>query len=338
MGATISARDPEGILVKNETQVGISDIAVALPASAVSSKQLAQTFGFDETFIVQKLGIRSRRMLSEDENLSDLASQAVTNVLAKTQVSPEAVELLLVVTQTADYSLPPLASIVQDKCGLRTGVLTLDLNLGCSGYVTALSVATSIMQTQGFRNGIVVTADAYSRIVDKNDRNTSPLFGDAATATFLSNSYVYDIGATTHGTDGSLREALILHGSGTAQEEEAPLSMDGRAIFNFVLKVVPDDINRCLNLNNIELGDLDAFVFHQANLFMVHSLADRLGVPRDKVVLSLVDVGNTTSSSIPIALESQILNREQLPSNILLSGFGVGLSWASTVLMLRTGG
>jgi len=323
--------------VNDETRVGIADIATALPSNTVSSSQLAQTFGFDEAFIVQKLGIRSRRILSEDENLSDLASQAVKNVLRKTQVSPEAVELLLVVTQTADYALPPLSSIVQDKSGLHPNLLTLDLNLGCSGYVTALSVATSIMQTQGFHSGIVVTADAYSRIVDKTDRNTSPLFGDAATATLLSHSCAYDIGATTHGTDGSLREALILHGSGTAREEGGPLSMDGRAIFNFVLKIIPGDISRCLDLNKIGLDDIDAFVFHQANLFMVRSLADRLGVPRDKVILSLADVGNTTSSSIPIALESQVLNREHLPSRLLLSGFGVGLSWASTVLTVRTG-
>jgi 3-oxoacyl-[acyl-carrier-protein] synthase-3 len=312
--------------------VGVEAIAHALPALEVSSEQIAQRHNFDLNFVSTKLGISNRYYLDADGTVSAMASQAVHSLLRKANLSPADVQALVVVTQTPDYCLPHTSAIVQAEAKISTDALVFDIGLGCSGYVLGLSVLCDVMASQGMTRGILVTADAYSRIMDPEDRNTSPLFGDGASATLISDHPRYTVGRTTHGSDGSRHAALIVRGSGTTPGERGSLFMDGRAIFNFALSEVPQDIDKCLEMNGLDRADIDLFVFHQANAFMITSLAQRLGVPMDRVVLSMRDVGNTTSSTIPIALEREVLSLESLPRRVLICGFGVGLSWGTTIL------
>lgn len=312
--------------------LGITAIASAFPARVVSSEAVAVLNGFDPSFITEKLGIDQHFELEQGESVSGLAAKAVGAVLDKTKTDPSQVGLLIVVTQTPDYCLPHVSAIVQAAVGIAKEAVVLDVNLGCSGFVIGLATAVSLMEAQKIDVGVLVTVDAYSRIVDPCDRSTAPLFGDGAAATLISKDWLYRPGAYTFGSDGSMHESLIAHGTGSTSEPRRPLFMDGRTIYNFAMSEVPRDVLRCLDLNNEVLETIDSFVFHQANAFMVESIRSHLGIPRQRTILSISDVGNTTSSSIPIALERKVLANAPSPRKVFICGFGVGLSWASTVL------
>ncbi len=229
--------------------------------------------------------------------------------------------------------MPHTAAMVQAKCGLPTSVASFDVALGCSGYVYGLALVDSLMRTHGFSKVVLLTAVNFSRITDPGSRGTVPIFGDAATATLLCDeSPLYRLGRCTFGTDGAMREAIIVRGSGTADEGAGLLEMDGRAVFNMMMTEVPPDVRRCLQLNGLEIDDVDTWVFHQASRYMVENLARRLGIPAERVVIDLKDGGNTSSCTIPVTLRRRILDRPKPPAIIGLSGFGVGASWASSFL------
>jgi len=314
-------------------KAGLTGIRHALPSAYVPSSQVSQNHQFDLEFVRGKLGIEGRYVLGPGETVSSLAANAVNKVLQDFEINPHDVGLLIVVTQTADYRIPHVSAMVQALCDISQDAVVMDINLGCSGYVIGLETAVSLMQSTRFNFGILVTVDAYSTIVDPLDRNTAPLFGDAATASLLSWKPRYTIGICDHGSDGLRYESLIARGSGsTAGGAPDPLYMDARGIFNFALQKVPSSVQRCLEVNKVEPEDIDLYVFHQANAFMLQALANRMGIPPEKVVMSMSDVGNTTSSSIPLALEREVLVKASDPTPVLISGFGVGLSWASTIL------
>lgn len=314
-------------------RVGLEDISYVLPSRIIDSKTIADEYGFELDFVVNKLGIRERRYLSDSETVSGLASLAVMTLLNRTKISPADVEALVVVTQTPDYQLPQVSTLVQSATGINSKALVLDISLGCSGYVVGLSTLKSLMESLEMNKGILVTVDAYSRILDAADRGTAPLFGDAATASMLGTSPAYLIGRPLFGSDGSQSEALIVHGSGSTVEPRAPLRMDGRGIFNFAMSVVPESMSQCLSINGLTHADVAKVVLHQANKFMIESIAKRSELDETKFIIDLEDVGNTTSSSIPIALKRCILPLYPESGIVLIAGFGVGLHWASNVLI-----
>ena len=189
------------------------------------------------------------------------------------------------------------------------------------------------MQQQGMRTGLLVTSETYSRLMAPDDRSTAPLFGDGAAATLLTaRDPIYTSGQFTFGTNGAEHHALIAKGTGTRPGPREHLYMDGRGIFSFMMSEIPDDIEKCLAANKLAIDDIDLWVFHQASKYMLDVLAKKMHLPTDKVVVEMADIGNTTSSTIPIALERQVLSGNSNPKRVLISGFGVGLSWASTVL------
>lgn len=315
--------------------IGISAIAASLPEQVVTNNVFIERHGFDPTFLTEKIGIESRRWVSGSQATSDLATAAADAVLTHAGVAPEAVELLLVVTQTPDRLIPHVSGQVHGNLGLPKTTAAFDVSLGCSGFVYGLSLATAFMTAHGMDTGILVTAETYSRFLDPSDRQTAPLFGDGACACLLTRAPVYRPGAFTFGSDGGRHEALILRGSGSRDEARAPLYMDGRGIFNFVLREIPGDIDRCLDKNGLLKEDIDLWVFHQASRFLLESLTARCGLAPEKVVIDLLDCGNTVSSSIPLALSRRVFGPRDYPRRIFLSGFGVGLSFASTVLTLE---
>ncbi len=319
------------MLDRVDSNIGIEHICFSLPEDVIDSREVIIRHGFDEDFVLKKLGISERRVLGENQAVSDIGADAVDRLLKESGTDASDIQLLIVVTQTGDYSLPHTSAIIQAKTGVSESAFVFDISLGCSGYVAALDVAVATMERLSLRLGVVVTADAYSRIVDPADRSTAPLFGDAATATLLSQNPSWILGRPDFGTQGNLHEHLILRGSGTKNETPADLFMDGRGILRFTRKTVKASVTSVLNKNSLVMSDIDYFVFHQANSFVLDSLTDDLGISPQKVVREHSDVGNTTSSSIPIALrKSRIMS---LPTKVILvSGFGVGLSWHSNVL------
>lgn len=312
--------------------LGIRHIAYHVPDGVLTNDTLVERHGFDEAFIKNKLGIDTRHIAAAEESTSDLAVAAGQKVLAECNIDPATVDCLVVVTQTPDYVLPHTAALVQERMGIPTSAASFDLSLGCSGYVYGLTVALSFMSAQGLTNGLLITAEQYSKLLDQADRATAPLFGDGAAATVLGDSPIYTLGKATFGTDGTGASALIAKGTGTRDGQKQPLFMDGREIFNFMMTRVPESVDACLAQNGLKKEEIDLWVFHQASRYMITMLAKRLGIDMTKVVIEMDDIGNTTSSTIPIALNRYLGKSESRPKNILISGFGVGLSWASAVL------
>ena len=319
---------------------GVADIAVYLPRAILDNDEIARRFGIDREFLDSKLGIRRRHLAAAGEAVSDMAFAAGRAVLDRAGVAAEDVGLLVLCTQNPDYRLPTTANIVQDRLGLSTTCAAFDVNQGCSGYVYGMSITQAMMQANGIERALLITAEAYSKVMDSGDRNTVPIFGDGAAATVISRAGPGRIGRFAFGSDGSGAEDLIVRAGGSrnpamACAGEGALRMNGRAIFNFMMKRVPDNVETCLAANRLEKGDIDLFVFHQASRYMVTTLAQRLGLDAAKVPIVLEDCGNTVSSTLPIVLDALGGTAALAGKRVLLCGFGVGLSWASTVLTFQ---
>lgn len=299
--------------------LGIKDIAVSFPEARQSNLEAALRLGVDEDFVRTKIGVIERPVLDAGQDTSDLAASALRSLLTRQGLEPDAVEALVVVTQNPDSRLPMVAGLVHAKCGLRTQCAAFDIALGCSGYVYGLSVLQAFMQANGLRCGVLVTCDPYSKIIDQYDKNTVLLFGDAATATLITNEALLAVSGFTFGTAGDAEGALV--------EKGGTLRMKGREVFNFAATRVPESIAATLSLTGMAREDVDAYLLHQGSRYIVETVARRAALPPGAVRIGLTRTGNTVSSSIPILLADELGN--PAVRTILLSGFGVGLSWAS---------
>jgi len=319
---------------------GIVDIAGYLPAKIIGNDEIVARFGFEKSFLDGKLGIRQRHVAADDEGVADMAVKAAKTLFGRTAVPLADIDLIVLCTQNPDYKLPTTANLVQHKLGLPTSVAAFDINQGCSGYVYGLSVAKAMMELNGWRNGLLITSETYSKVIDPNDRSTVPLFGDGATATLLRAGGQGRIGAFTFGSDGSGAQDLIVRAGGglnpgMACSGEGALRMNGRAIFNFMMSRIPRDVEACLAANGLAKDDVDLFLFHQASRYMVDALAQALKLPANKVPVDLAETGNTVSSTLPLLINSIGGLGALSGKTVMLSGFGVGLSWASTILRIE---
>ena len=238
--------------------------------------------------------------------------------------------MLIVCTQNPDYGLPHTSALVQDRLGLPKETACFDVGLGCSGFVYGLAVVRGMLETLGLDNALLVTSDPYSKVIDPADRGTSPLFGDGAAATWLTREGPGgQIGEFTFGTDGSGARNLIVEPDA---EGTRCLSMAGRSIFEFMLGTVPADVDRVTAANGIAPDDVDLFLLHQASNHMLSYLVKRMKLDPARVPIRMRDTGNLVSSSIPFLIASLARDGELAGKTTLLSGFGVGLSWASTIV------
>lgn len=222
-------------------------------------------------------------------------------------------------TQNGEYQIPHTAALIHGKLNLSQECAAFDLSLGCSGYVYAPDIARNFMQGNNLQTGLVFTCDPYSKIISAEDKNTDLIFGDGATVTLLKNNSCGVLGKASYLTKGSDALALV-------KKNNSPLFMDGRKIFNFVLREGSLTIKSCLEKNNLALEEIDRYLLHQASLYVVESLARQLKIPQEKVPFTAKDYGNTVSSSIPILLKDFLHGDWK---KILLCGFGVGLSAAA---------
>lgn len=325
------------------TKSRIKAIEYFLPAAVVTNQDLAKRFpewGADK--IAEKTGIKKRHIASENECSSDLAEAAARVLFKRGLISPSEIDFILFCTQTPDFGLPTTACLIQNRLGISKSCGALDFNLGCSGYVYGLSLAKALIETMQAKNVLLLTGETYSKLIDPHDKTVCTIFGDAGTATLVSQTNAYEsekyISPIYAGTDGSGGRNLVSHKGGCrGQNAEAEgrfaLWMDGPEIFNFTLHVVPEIVNRTLRSENLELEDIDLFVFHQANKYMLEHLRKKLGVDSNRFFISLEECGNTVSCSIPIALRNaELSGRLKNGDRVLLVGFGVGYSWGAIVL------
>lgn len=302
-------------------ELGISAIGVALPERRVATAEIAARLGVDPLRLQSRLGFHALARKDDAEDTTDLAVAAVQQLVAQ-GLDLATVDCLCAVTQNPNGAgIPSLAADLHGRLGLSLDVAAFDVAHGCSGYVYALALTQAFMAAQGLRTGLLVTCDPYSKIVDPEDYQTALIFGDAAAATLLTEDCQWRIGAMDFGTAGSMREALLV---GPTRR----LRMDGKRISRFCLVTVPQSIQRALARNGLTLEDVDEVLLHQASRYVVEAIGSALNAS-EKTSFHAAGYGNTVSSSLPIALARHV---PATTRRVLISGFGVGLSWASTVL------
>jgi 3-oxoacyl-[acyl-carrier-protein] synthase III len=308
-------------------KVGIKAVAMYQPSENIDNISQGEKLNSSEDFIINKIGMKYLARKDKYEDTSDLAKKAVNLLSNEKGFLLENIECLILITQNPDNKgLPHSSAILHSKLGLQSNCAVFDVSLGCSGYVHGLSIIKSFMESNNFSNGVLVTADPYSKIVNSKDRDTALIFGDGASATWISNNCpLWDIGPFDFGIDSEQSDALIVG-------EDGFLLMNGRAVFNFAATRVPKSVGSVLTKANLSIHEVDLVLLHQGSKFIVETLAKRLG-SEGKTPFDSENIGNTISSSIPILLSRVVGGLEK---SIILSGFGVGLSWATCLLKKRS--
>jgi 3-oxoacyl-[acyl-carrier-protein] synthase III len=304
--------------------VGIRDIGVYLPVNSIDNIAQGSHWDVEPNFIQNKIGNIRLTRKSESEDTTDIAKFAVENLFQKHETLKNNVQCLVIVTQNPDgHGLPHSSAILHDKLDLPQSCAVFDISLGCSGYVQGIMVAKGFMESQGLCNGLLVTSDPYSKIIDPEDRDTALLFGDGATATWLSNEPTWNLVSSDFGIVSNKHQALSVM--------DGKLKMKGRDIYNFAATYVPQSVEKVLDRAGFTIEQIDLVLLHQGSRFIVETLAKRL-CSEGKTPFASTYYGNTISSSLPIMLAELDMGAFE---RVILSGFGVGLAWATCILEIN---
>lgn len=326
----------------------IKDIAYYLPTDILTNEQIAERFPeWSAEKVAGKVGITERHIAADNETATDMAQKAAEQLFAQ-GVDKSQIDFVLLCTQSPDYFLPSSACILQDRLGLSKNCGAFDFNLGCSGYEYGLAVAKGLIVAGIAQNILLLTAETYTKYIHPHDKGNMTIFGDGASATLVSTEGFAEIGEVVLGTDGSGAENLIVRSLAArnkalindAQSDEDGnivsgdhLYMHGGNVFNFTADVVPNMVEKLLVKSGLQQDDVNLWVFHQANKYMINYLRKLLDIDKDKFYIYMEKVGNTVSSTIPIAL-SEARKEDRLHGDVLLAGFGVGLSWGGVMLKI----
>ena len=336
------------------TQATLVAVDYHLPENALTNTQLVTEFPeWTVGKIEEKTGIKKRYVAADDECSSDLGVKAAEKLFERGVCRPEDIDYLLFCTQSPDYFLPTSGCVMQERLGLPRAVGALDFSLGCSGFVYGLGLAKGLIETNQASNVLLVTAETYSKFIHPGDKSVRTIFSDAGAAALVQGCDERKscaIGPFVYGTDGRGAMNLIvpnggmrhrLNGLPAVVEQDAHgnsrsadhLYMNGSEIFAFTLSAVPTAVKRMLAVAERSIEEIDLFVFHQANKFMLEHLRKKTKIPSEKFVLALENFGNTVSCTIPIALrEASRDGRLTRGQQVMLVGFGVGYSWACTLV------
>ena len=333
--------------------VKIVGISACVPKNISYNSDLLNEYPKEEVDkIINNIGIKEKRFVDSDVTASDLCFKAAENLLDEMNIDRSSIDMLIFLSQLPDYRIPATSPNLQDRLGLSKNTACLDISLACSGYVYALSTAFAYASQNGINKVLLLVGETFSKIVSKKDRVNAPLYGDAGTATLIEKS----INSESHFSlysDGSGFKSIIIEAGGSRcpsnptntipveredgnYRSDSQIYMDGLEVFNFTLKVVPKSINDILTYSNKDANDIDYFLFHQANKFMIDFFVKKLKINSEKVPISLDTFGNVSSPTIPLTIVSRLnkaLNGQK--SQILMSGFGAGLSWGAVVLNLN---
>ncbi len=327
-------------MMKNKS-VSIIGIGSYVPEKEITNKDLEKIVNTSDEWIVDRTGIKARRIVADDQATSDMAAIAAQKALADAGVMASEIDLVIVATATPDMFFPSTACLVQDKIQ-ATNAAAFDLAAGCSGFVYALVVGSQFIQTGLYKKVLVVGAETLSRILDWTDRNTCVLFGDGAGAAVLGEVDAgYGLLGSDLGANGGGGDLLKMPAGGsrlpanlsTVELRQHYVVMNGNEVFKFAIKTMGATALKALEKAGLTRDDVDVLVPHQANMRIIQAAAKRLKMPMDKVIINLDKYGNTSAASIPIALDeashSGKINKGDV---VVLVGFGAGLTWASAVI------
>jgi 3-oxoacyl-[acyl-carrier-protein] synthase-3 len=332
--------------------VSIRGIAACVPKNAEHNLEYDWISRQERELLIKTTGIEMRRVVTNGTCTSDMCFESAKKLITDLKIDPSEIEILIFVTQSPDYILPATGIILQDRLGLAKSTMAFDMQLGCSGYVYGLSVIGSLMGTGKFKKGLLLCGDVSSFSQSKKDKSTYPIFGDAGTATLLEYSTDAEKIDFNLQSDGSGYKAIMINDGGlrnpyTAESDKIEkietgieksrrhLHLDGIEVFNFSLREAAPNVKALLDYNRTSIDDHEYFVFHQANKLMNESIRKKLKLNPEKVPYSLQHFGNTSSASIPLTIVTQLgKSLKNKKCSVVLSAFGVGLSWASAALHL----
>ena len=328
----------------------IKAISYYLPKNILDNETINSQFpewSIDK--ISLKTGIYKRHISEDNEFTSDMAISAAKKLFNEYNIDPSEIDFILLCTQSPDYFLPTTACLIQDKLNIPTTAGALDFNLGCSGYVYGLAIAKGLISASIAKNILLITSETYSKFIHPSDKSNKTIFGDAATATLISTEGFAELLDFELGTDGKgANNLIVMNGAcrnpiknGVDIKDEFNniqnnnnLFMNGPEIFNFTSETIPPLVDKTLIKNNTSLENIDLFIFHQANKFLLNHLRKKLGISEEKFYIHVENCGNTVSSTIPIALKEAI-KENKIKGNVLLAGFGVGYSWGSCIIKIN---
>ncbi|OFY89008.1 MAG: hypothetical protein A3K10_13650 [Bacteroidetes bacterium RIFCSPLOWO2_12_FULL_31_6] len=329
--------------------IKITAIAACVPKNEESNYDYNLLTESEKKLLIKTTGIEKRRVARKDLCTSDMCFSAAEQIIKEYNINRDEIDVLIFVSQTLDYFLPATSIILQDRLKLPKTTLAFDIVLGCSGYVYGLSVISSLMSNGNFKKGLLLVGDKSTFSISKEDKSAYPLFGDVGTATYIEHDTKASPITFNLQSDGSGYKAIIIPDGGTRspwteetnkvietqggiKRSKRNLWLDGIEVFNFSLREAPPNVIRLLEYTNTTVEDYNFFVFHQANRLMNESIRKKLKIPAEKVPYSLTNYGNTSSGSIPLTMVTELSNQLAQKSNIILSAFGVGLSWGSVAI------
>lgn len=326
----------------------IKAISFYLPEAIVDNIQIASEFPeWTVEKIEKKIGINRRHVTAADETASDIAIKAAEKLFAENSIDRGMVDYLIFVSQSPDYHLPTTACVIQKRLGLAKTITAIDVNLGCSGYITGTSLAKAIIMSGQASNVLLLTAETYSKYLHPKDKSNRTIFGDGASASLISTSGIAEIGNHVIGTDGDGAENLIVKSGGARYPKPLGdlvfdefgnpkssdfLYMDGPAILNYSIDSIPQLVKDVLEKNSLDIDDVDLHVYHQANLFLANLERRKLKIPKEKYYCNISETGNTVSSTIPIALCLAMEDGSlQKGMKVLSVAQGLGYTWGGVV-------
>jgi len=334
--------------IPNVKLVGLS---ACVPKQKIENKNFAWKGKNDYRLFAKTVGIEQRRIAEKHQTAADLCFEAAEKLIEALEWNKNEIQILVFVSQTPDYITPATAVTLQNRLNLPTSCLAFDINLGCSAYVYGLSVVSSLLSNMSFTKGLLLVGDTASKIVSLNDKSTTPIFADAGSATALEYDFLAYPDFHFHlQSDGSGKESIIVRDGGARNQvstdsfaiaddgkgiarNRLQMEMNGLSVFNFTMREVVPNINQLLENIQKQQEDFDYFVFHQANKLLNERIRKKLKLESEKVPYSLQKYGNTSCATIPVTMVSELqqeLSNQKL--KLILSGFGVGLSWGSVAL------
>ena len=331
--------------------VKITGIRAVVPLKVLSVDDELQFYKNNQKLLERNkkiLGVGERHVVDEGMTCLDLCEDAAKKLFKEMNVTKDDIDTILFVSICHDYNAPASACILQNRLSIPVTSGAFDYNLGCSGCIYGLALAKGLIVSGAAKNVLLLTAETYNKYLHPSDKSNKSIFGDGAAACLISTDGFAEIGEFSFGTDGSGAENLIVKTGASRLKEETGhyetddeghtryddfLYMNGGAIFNFTLETVPTLMNEVLNKNKMSQEEVDYFIFHQANKFMLNTIRKVCVIPKDKFYINLEETGNTVSSTVLIGLKECVEKEMVKPSqNIMITGFGVGLSWGGCIL------
>lgn len=332
--------------------VGITALAACVPKQIINNyKYDLDIWSEDEVrLVVDKVGVFERRFADENTCSSDLCFAAAERLFADNKVDRSEIDLLVFLSQTPDYRMPATSILLQDRLGLPMSTMAFDISLGCSGFISALSIVYGMMQNHGFRKALLLDGETRSKVYSRKDRREAFIFGDAGVAALIERDEKFGTSHFSINSDGSRGNLIMIPGGGyrnmssveTLREKvvdeygnirtDEQGYMNGADVFNFVIVEVPRDIKRLMEVSGEDIQSMDYYVFHQANAFINNHIAKKLRLPVEKIPWTIQKYGNTSSVSVPLTIVSELKDKMLGQKRLMLNAFGVGMAWATAIV------